>query len=82
MDCPSCNSSRVYKSRSRGTFERALHTLLPLHYYRCHACNWRGLRFQRRALSITLVVVLGLVFAFVLIELSSPLVRFIVNLLV
>lgn len=81
MTCPSCNSSRVYRSRARNIFEKAAHALLPLHYYRCHKCNWRGARFQKRTVNLTLVIVLALVVGFLAYELASPLLRLVVHIM-
>lgn len=39
--CPDCGSEELYRSRTRTRGERALRLILPLHYYRCHACGWR-----------------------------------------
>ena len=75
MTCPSCKSSRVYRSRARSVFEKVMHALLPVHYYRCHVCNWRGLRFRRRTLAISLMVVLGLIFGILLFELAGPVIN-------
>jgi len=80
MNCPSCKSSRVYRSKARSTMEKSMHAVLPIRYYRCHACNWRGMRFQRRTLNIILVVFLGLISGFLLFELASPVIKLMLHL--
>ena len=40
--CPACGSQRVYRSRTRGGFERFRRQFTVKRPYRCHACNWRG----------------------------------------
>ncbi len=81
MECPACGSTRVYLSKSRGKVEKTLHAILPIHFYRCHACNWRKPRFRKRALNIVIVSVLGLLFGFLLFELASPIVKLMLHLI-
>ena len=40
--CPSCKSNRVFRSKTRGAFERLRRQFTMKRPYRCHACNWRG----------------------------------------
>ncbi len=80
MKCPSCGSSRVYKSRTRTRTEKLAHAILPIHYFRCHACNWRRMRFQRRVMNILIVTLLGLVSGYLLFELASPIIRVMLHL--
>ena len=40
--CPSCGSNRVFRSKTRTTFERFRRQFTMKRPYRCHACNWRG----------------------------------------
>ena len=47
MNCPACDSDRVYRSRPRGARDHIVKLLLPVSYYRCHACGWRKARFRR-----------------------------------
>lgn len=46
LRCPRCSSDDFFRSRSRSWKEKAFRTLLPLRMYRCHACDWRGLRMS------------------------------------
>ena len=46
MICPSCQSSNIYRSHAHTPPERVARTILPVHYYRCHDCDWRGARMQ------------------------------------
>jgi hypothetical protein len=52
--CPACRSKDVQRSRSRNSRERLYRYLLFRHYYRCHACEWRG-----SVSSLTLQSVIG-----------------------
>lgn len=61
--------------------EKMMHTLLPVHHYRCHDCNWRGIRFQRRTLRVALFVVAGLGVGLLLYEVAAPVIKVIVYLL-
>ena len=46
--CPVCGSvDQVYRSRARDGFERLINSTKLLSMYRCHSCNWRGIRFRR-----------------------------------
>jgi uncharacterized membrane protein YtjA (UPF0391 family) len=45
MQCPRCDSNRVFRSRSRSLGDRAAKRLLRLTWLRCHDCNWRRPRF-------------------------------------
>ncbi len=58
-----------------------MHALFPIHYYRCHDCNWRGLRFKRGTLRFTLIVSISLVVAALLYEVAGPIIRFAMYLL-
>jgi predicted RNA-binding Zn-ribbon protein involved in translation (DUF1610 family) len=40
--CPSCGSTRVFRSKTRTTMERWRRQFTMKRPYRCHACNWRG----------------------------------------
>jgi predicted RNA-binding Zn-ribbon protein involved in translation (DUF1610 family) len=40
--CPSCGSTRVFRSKTRSAFERFRRQLTLKHPFRCHACGWRG----------------------------------------
>ncbi len=80
MNCPECRSTRLYRSKTRSMDEKVLHTVFPIHYYRCHQCNWRSFRFDARKVSISLVVVIGILFGFLFFELASPIVRAILHL--
>ena len=42
QSCPKCRSARVYRSRSRGWFERFRKGFTNKRLHRCHACGWRG----------------------------------------
>jgi hypothetical protein len=80
MTCPNCKSTKVYRSRTRSIAEKLMKTVLPIHYYRCHHCNWRGSRIQKRKLGIGLIVILGGVFGYLLFELASPILRALLSL--
>lgn len=54
MKCPVCRSKDVKRSHSRNSREMLYRYLLFRHYYRCHACEWRG-----NVSSLTLQSVLG-----------------------
>jgi transposase-like protein len=54
MKCPVCRSKDVQRSHSRSSREKLYRYLLFRHYYRCHACGWRG-----SVSSLTLQSVLG-----------------------
>jgi hypothetical protein len=47
MNCPACDSDRVFHSRARTLSDRAVKRLLPMTFYRCHACGWRRARWQK-----------------------------------
>ena len=47
MNCPSCDSDRVFRSKARSASDRLVKRLFPISYYRCHACGWRKPRFHR-----------------------------------
>jgi hypothetical protein len=81
MQCPSCKGSRVFRSRSRTPAEKILHTVLPVRHYRCHDCNWRGIRVHRRTLRVTLLLVVGLIAGFLVYEVLGPITRMILHLL-
>ena len=66
MICPSCGSANIYRSHARGVVERSARAVLPVRYFRCHDCGWRGLRtairwgrFEKYAASILYVSLLG-----------------------
>jgi predicted RNA-binding Zn-ribbon protein involved in translation (DUF1610 family) len=40
--CPSCGSTRVFRSKTRTAVERWRRQFTMKRPYRCHACNWRG----------------------------------------
>jgi predicted RNA-binding Zn-ribbon protein involved in translation (DUF1610 family) len=40
--CPSCGSTRVFRSKTRNAVERWRRQFTTKRPYRCHACNWRG----------------------------------------
>lgn len=40
--CPSCGSTRVFRSKTRTALERFRRQFTMKRPYRCHACNWRG----------------------------------------
>lgn len=44
MKCPACQSTRVYPSRLRNSFERLRELLTEKQPYRCHQCGWRRWR--------------------------------------
>ncbi|MFA6034944.1 MAG: hypothetical protein WC889_18735, partial [Myxococcota bacterium] len=47
MKCPNCGrEQRIFKSRTRSSFESFAHAVTPLRVYRCHHCNWRGWVFH------------------------------------
>ena len=60
MTCPSCGNSNIYRSHSRHPLEKTLRAVLPVHYYRCHDCDWRGMKtdLKWRKLSKYLISVL------------------------
>jgi hypothetical protein len=54
MKCPVCHSKDVRRSHSRSSREKLYRYLFFRHYYRCHACEWRG-----SVSSLTLETILG-----------------------
>lgn len=40
--CPACGSDNLVLSRSRSLKEDVLRTLLPVGFFRCRSCDWRG----------------------------------------
>jgi hypothetical protein len=44
MRCPACDSTRVFPSRLRGSFERLRQMITDKQPYRCHDCGWRRWR--------------------------------------
>ena len=40
--CPSCVSTRVYRSRARNLVERVRRNLSAERLFRCDGCGWRG----------------------------------------
>jgi predicted RNA-binding Zn-ribbon protein involved in translation (DUF1610 family) len=66
MTCPSRGSTNVYRSHARGVIERSARAVLPIYYFRCHDCGWRGMRsaikwgrFEKYAASILYVGLIG-----------------------
>ncbi len=47
MKCPACDSTRVFPSRLRGSFERLRQMITDKQPYRCHDCGWRRWREVR-----------------------------------
>ena len=47
MNCPACDSDRVFRSKARSARDHVAKRLLPISFYRCHACGWRKARFHR-----------------------------------
>jgi len=46
--CPVCGSKEnVYRSRARNRIERVINKTKLLSMYRCHECNWRGIRLRK-----------------------------------
>jgi hypothetical protein len=41
MNCPACQSTRVFPSRLRSGFERLRQLMTEKQPYRCHECGWR-----------------------------------------
>ncbi|MEO8168942.1 MAG: hypothetical protein ABI623_11890 [bacterium] len=80
MKCSSCGSTRVYRSKTRTSTEKFIHSILPIHYYRCHACDSRRMKFQRRTMNIIIMSILGLLFGFLVFELASPVIRLMLHL--
>lgn len=53
--CPVCLATdRIYRSRARNWFERLINSSRILSMYRCHECNWRGIRFRKVKIRIKL----------------------------
>jgi hypothetical protein len=52
IPCRSCNKGQRFPSRPRRLLEVILASVLPLRFYRCHACNVRrvGLNMKPRAI--------------------------------
>jgi hypothetical protein len=46
--CPSCRQPKLYRIHRRWYHRIPSLIGLPLHYYACAACKWRGLRRRRR----------------------------------
>jgi predicted RNA-binding Zn-ribbon protein involved in translation (DUF1610 family) len=40
--CPACGSKRIFRSKTRSTFERFRRQFTIKRPYRCHHCAWRG----------------------------------------
>jgi hypothetical protein len=43
--CPKCKSDRAHRSHRRGILERLV-AVVAVYAYRCHACEYRFLRFR------------------------------------
>jgi len=61
--------------------ERVLRSALPLHYYRCHDCNWRGMRLRRRTIRQTVLIVAGVALVFVVFAIARPIIKLMIYLL-
>jgi DNA-directed RNA polymerase subunit RPC12/RpoP len=61
MICPSCASTRVFRSRAKSARDRALKRLLPVTWYRCHDCGWRRAKIKggSRVLLLHLLSLIG-----------------------
>ena len=44
MVCPSCGGINLYRSHARSAREKTVRLLLPVRFFRCHECGWRGAR--------------------------------------
>jgi hypothetical protein len=70
MNCPSCDSDRVYHSRARSFRDRSLKRVLPITFYRCHECGWRRARWQKlsvKSLSLHTLSLAGYIGSIVLV---------------
>lgn len=47
MNCPSCDSPRLFPSRLRNGMERLRQQITEKQPYRCHHCGWRKWREVR-----------------------------------
>lgn len=57
--CPSCGSvDKIYRSRARNEFERFINGTRILSMYRCHECNWRGIRFRKIVIDIKITQII------------------------
>lgn len=73
IDRCQCGSDQIFASRFRSRREWLIRYFLPIRYYRCRACNWRGPRVNsvslkawgRRLLTkaLPVVLLLGLLIA-------------------
>jgi hypothetical protein len=61
MICPSCSSSRVFHSRAKSLRDRALKRLVPVVFYRCHACGWRRAKVKGGGVKAVLLHALSLI---------------------
>jgi len=61
MNCPACDSNRVFRSRPRSARDHFVKILLPVSFYRCHACGWRKPRLRRMSVKGATMNTLSLV---------------------
>lgn len=61
MQCPRCDSNRVFRSHARSNRDHVLKRLLPIGLYRCHDCNWRRARLEggQKAIALHALSVAG-----------------------
>lgn len=75
--CPVCGSSdKVYRSRAKNKFEKFINRIKILSMYRCHNCNWRGIRFRKIRLEIKLTKILRFI---ILIFITYLLILYVLN---
>jgi predicted RNA-binding Zn-ribbon protein involved in translation (DUF1610 family) len=61
MKCPSCGSVEVYHSRAKSLRDQFLKRALPITFYRCHDCNWRGRRFRGGGMKATVLYAFSII---------------------
>jgi predicted RNA-binding Zn-ribbon protein involved in translation (DUF1610 family) len=56
MICPSCGGARIRHSHPKTERDHIVKRLLPVSFYRCHDCGWRGRRMFRSPKRLALYV--------------------------
>lgn len=60
MNCPHCNSQKIFRSHSRSLAEKLARLLLPVYFSRCKDCNWRGMRVRWKKVGYFALAVLSI----------------------
>ncbi len=78
--CPSCGQKGVLRrSHPRNFREKLLHAIMPVGYYRCRKCGWRGKLFKYK---LTKNSYRNLLFYLALALVSAGIIKFVIAKLV